>query len=180
MNNNILKHLKRITKHKIYVCYFCFKAKLYWQGIVHDLSKYSYTELSESIKYYSDKRSPIEEAKDKTGMSQAWLHHKGRNPHHYEYWTDNYDNGTTTIKMPFKYAVELICDYLAAAKVYNNGILDYRAEYEWWSKKKWNIIMHPNTKNFVTRVLYIMKTENSCDILSDTESLKYIYSYDDI
>lgn len=83
---NIKNHLKTVLTHKKYVMKYCFKAGLYWQGIVHDLSKFSPTEFWESVKYYQGTRSPIDACKEENGMSLAWLHHKGRNKHHYEYW----------------------------------------------------------------------------------------------
>ena len=39
------KHFKTITKHKFLVMRQCFKVGLYWQGLTHDLSKYSPTEF---------------------------------------------------------------------------------------------------------------------------------------
>ena len=107
-------HFKIICEHKSWVSYYCNIAGLSkWQAFKHDLSKFSYTEFSESVKYYSGDKSPIENAKEIKGYSLAWQHHKGRNPHHYEYWMDNFDIGTTPIRMPYKYAVEMICVFPA-------------------------------------------------------------------
>ena len=108
------KHFKLITKHKWYVFKNCCLAGIPWQGITHDLSKYSPTEFFESVKYFSGNKSPIDNCKEENGYSLAWLHHKGRNRHHYEHWRD----GDHAIKMPFKYACELICDYIAAGEIY--------------------------------------------------------------
>lgn len=91
--SKVFGHLKNILIHKYYVLKECWIMGLYWQGIVHDLSKFSWTEFKESVIYYSDGRSPIINAKDDVGISYAWQHHKGRNPHHAEYWTDNYATG---------------------------------------------------------------------------------------
>ena len=85
---NIIKHFITITKHKWLVLILCIKAGIPWRGIVHDLSKYSPTEFIESVKYYQGDHSPITECKKENGYSKAWLHHKGRNKHHYEYWYD--------------------------------------------------------------------------------------------
>lgn len=121
--------------------------------MVHDLSKFSPVEFFESIKYYQGDSSPINAAKKDKGYSKAWLHHRGRNKHHYEYWTDNYDSGTTCIKMPFIYAVEMLCDYLGAAHAYWGKSFSYTAEYDWWHEKRKTAKMHPSTKNFITYVL---------------------------
>lgn len=112
----IFKHLIRIIKHKYWVAHYCFQLGLYWQGIVHDWSKFSYTEFSRSIKYWDDTISPLANEKNIHGYSETFLHHRGRNPHHYEYWVHSLDEGGVPAKMPRKYALELVCDYLAATR----------------------------------------------------------------
>ena len=149
---NVFAHLHKILVHKYWVAHYCFKAGLYWQGIVHDLSKFSPTEFWESVRYYQGTSSPIPVAKAEKGYSVAWQHHKGRNPHHYEYWTDNYDSGTTCIEMPYKYAVELICDWLGAARAYLGKEFSYTKEYMWWMKKRQVAKIHPHTVNFISAV----------------------------
>ena len=81
-------HLKTVLKHKTIVCGFCFKCGLYRQGLTHDLSKLSPAEFIPGVRYFSGKRSPNEQERTEKGYSAAWLHHKGRNRHHWEYWTD--------------------------------------------------------------------------------------------
>ena len=80
------KHFKTITKHKLLVMEGCFKVGLYWQGITHDLSKYSPTEFLVGARYFQGTRSPNAAEREAKGYSEAWMHHKGRNRHHYEYW----------------------------------------------------------------------------------------------
>lgn len=137
----IFKHLIRIIKHKYWVAHYCFQLGLYWQGIVHDWSKFSYTEFSRSIKYWDDAISPLANEKNIHGYSETFLHHRGRNPHHYEYWVHSLDEGGVPAKMPRKYALELVCDYLAAPNIsssifskskkpYYNILLDDRAGLE--------------------------------------------------
>ena len=175
---NIWKHFKKICIHKFYVAKFCFQAGLYYQGIMHDMSKFSPTEFIESVKYYQGYKSPIDACKKINGYSKAWLHHKGRNPHHYQYWCDNFDDyrkkGLTLIPMPYEYAVEMLCDYLGAAHAYNGNKFTFGGEYEWWKKKK-NAAMHENTKRFIDECLFIMMEENSSRLLS-SEKLKQIYN----
>lgn len=50
--NKYFKHFKTIVKHKWYVMKFCFKCGLYWRGLVHDLSKFSFAEFSASVAYW--------------------------------------------------------------------------------------------------------------------------------
>ena len=179
---NIWKHFKKICAHKYWVAYYCFQCGLYWQGITHDLSKFSWIEFWESVKYYQGTSSPINACKADKGYSLAWQHHKGRNPHHYEYWTDNYDTGTTCIPMPFKYAVELICDYLGAARAYN-GKLSYADEYTWWQNKLKNRPpkIHKNTEGFISQVFYELDLHErrgySTKHILTKEYLKVIYYF---
>ena len=147
----IFKHLIRIIKHKYWVARYCFQLGLYWQGIVHDWSKFSYTEFSRSIKYWDDTISPLANEKNIHGYSETFLHHRGRNPHHYEYWVHSLDEGGVPAKMPRKYALELVCDYLAAGRTYNKDFT-YGSEYNWWIKFLSSPrAIHPETKDFVTK-----------------------------
>jgi hypothetical protein len=149
-------HLKTVTKHKYWVWYYMRKCGLKWgwRGLWHDMSKFSPTEFWESVKYYSGTRSPIDACKEENGISMAWMHHKGRNPHHYEYWQDNFDHGGEPKEMPWRYKVEMICDYLAAGRAYMGKNFSYKAEYEWWLKKlEGPRRQHDNDKKFVTQVL---------------------------
>lgn len=139
MNLVWLKLIKRILTHKYYVAKYCFQIGLYWQGITHDLSKFSFTEFSRATKYWDDKMSSLANECRILGYSQTFLHHRGRNPHHYEYWIHSLDNGGIPAKMPKKYVLELICDYLAAAKTYG---ADPRREYTWWLKQQPHMKIH--------------------------------------
>jgi hypothetical protein len=82
------QHFCTITRHRWLVRRGCFKIGLYWQGLTHDLSKYAPVEFWNGARYYQGTRSPNDMEREATGMSQAWLHHKGRNRHHFEYWVD--------------------------------------------------------------------------------------------
>ena len=118
----VWKHFKTITHHRILVCKGCFKIGLYWQGLTHDMSKYSPTEFKVGLKYYQGTRSPNNAEREAKGYSSAWLHHKGRNKHHYEYWIDyssRVPGGMLPVPMPRKYIAEMIMDRIAACKVYN-------------------------------------------------------------
>lgn len=116
----LCRHLKTINHHKRLVMHYCFKVGLYRQGLMHDLSKYSITELRTGAKYYQGDRSPNNAEREATGVSLAWLHHKGRNKHHLEYWIDYAadQSGFTGMKMPVKYVVEMFCDRISASRTY--------------------------------------------------------------
>lgn len=115
-------HTRTVLKHKVEVAKICFKFGLYWQGIVHDMSKFSPTEFIPSVKYYSGVRSPIEAEKEDKGYSMAWLHHKSRNKHHFWYWVDyNNKQVQSPVRIPLKYVYELLADTIAAGKVYSSN-----------------------------------------------------------
>ena len=171
--SKVIGHIKTVSIHRFWVFYFCCKAGIPIRGLLHDISKFSPIEFFESVKYYQGTSSPIDACKKDKGYSKAWLHHKGRNPHHYEFWQDNFDNGGTPLKMPYKYAVEMICDYLAAGKAYTGKNFTYEAEYEWWKVKKSRpLAMHEHTKEFIEDMLKMMARKNTCLFLRRDLSLQ--------
>lgn len=111
-------HLRTVRKHRKMVRKLCFKCGLYWQGLTHDLSKYSHTEFWNGVKYFTGTASPHVGERKVKGYSDAWLHHHNRNKHHAEYWVDIVDGKSTPINMPFKYLAEMICDRVAASMIY--------------------------------------------------------------
>jgi len=143
--------MKRILVHKFWVAYYCFQIGLYWQGITHDLSKFSWIEFSRAIKYWDDKISSLNNEKKINGYSETFLHHRGRNPHHYEYWIHSLDDGGIPAPMPRKYALELVCDYLAACRTYGSNPRD---EYQWWSKNSKHMRIAGYTKGYIDRIFY--------------------------
>ena len=117
----IWHHLRTVQTHRKWVRYYCHHAGIYWRGFKHDLSKYSPTEFFESARYWDGESTPINRIKADKGYSEAWLHHKGRNSHHYEYWMDNFDKGGVALVMPCDDFVEMVCDMLAASVAYHHG-----------------------------------------------------------
>ncbi len=112
------KHLRTVTKHRRLVRKLCFKCGLIWQGLTHDLSKFSRAEFIPGAKFYQGDKSPQVKEREVYGYSAAWLHHKGRNKHHFEYWVDYYKGEKVYVEMPARYLAEMICDRIAACKVY--------------------------------------------------------------
>lgn len=118
---NVVGHFRTITRHKILVARECFRVGLWRQGLLHDLSKYSWEEFSSGIRYYQGTRSPNAAEKEAVGYSAAWLHHKGRNKHHFEYWIDFEPGRSGKLvgnPMPLRYVIEMFLDRVAASKVY--------------------------------------------------------------
>lgn len=117
MNNfqKFFGHLGTVHKHRATVRKLCFKCGLYWQGLTHDLSKYSPIEFWNGVRFYTGKASPHVGEREKYGYSKAWLNHKAKNKHHAEYWVDTHN---IPVAMPYKYLTEMLCDRVAAAKTY--------------------------------------------------------------
>lgn len=151
---NFFGHLKTVCVHKYWVFYYGCKLGIPVRAFFHDFSKFNPIEFFESVKYYQGgKSSPINAAKTDKGYSKAWQHHKGHNPHHYEHWTDKYDDGTVAIKMPWKYVMEMTADYLGAARAYMGKDFSLYGELEWWKRKlSTNPCIHEETKNLMTQL----------------------------
>ena len=150
---------------------YCFKVGLYKQGLLHDLSKYSPTEFILGVKYYQGTRSPNAAEREKKGYSAAWLHHKGRNKHHYEYWLDyspNAEVGLQGNKMPVRYVVEMFIDRMAACKTYYGD--DYRNDspLNYFLKNQGHYTMHEDTMELLEKLLTMLANEG------EETTLKYI------
>ena len=161
---NFFKHLKVVTKHRYLVFKHCVKCGLFFRGLVHDLSKFSWVEFSESVKYFKGTGSPISKCREENGYSLCWLHHKGRNKHHIEYWYDN--ENKTQMHMPYKYAVECVCDKLAAAKTYNGKNYTPKENLNYWLKKKDIYQTSEETKEFFTKVFSDLCEKKEKEILN--------------
>lgn len=148
---NIIGHFNTVNKHRWNVFKLSIRAEIPFRGLIHDLSKYSPTEFWESAKYYQGgKRSPIPAARDDKGYSIAWLHHKGRNKHHFEYW---YDAKQIQIPvLPRKYAKELICDMLAAGITYAGKEWTKEFELNYWNKVEETTLANEKMKKFCREV----------------------------
>ena len=151
-------HLKTINKHRHQVIIHCFKAGIFFQGLGHDLSKYSPEEFIRSVKHYQGYRSPNEGEREDYGFSYAWMHHKGRNKHHFEYWTD-YDVKTkliSPVKMPTRYVVEMFCDRVAASKIYMKDTYTDKAPLEYYERAKGRRVIHPETAELIEKLLVML------------------------
>jgi len=164
-------HFNTITKHRHMVIYHACRTGILWRGILHDLSKYTPTEFCSGIKYYTDgSRSPNELEREVYGYSKAWLHHKGRNRHHFEYWTD-YNPKTkriSPIKMPKKFVIEMFCDRLAASKIYQGKNYTDSHPIEYFLRGKKTRSIHPETSDYLEMLLTMLKEKG------EKETFEYI------
>lgn len=172
MLKKIIKHIILVSKHKWVVFKLCTKVGIPLQGIVHDISKFSYTEFSESVKYYTGRKSPIVGAREAQGYSKAYYHHK-RNKHHIEYWLD-LENSVAVPVIPYKYALEMVCDNLAAGIVYNGKNWKQDTQLKYWLEQRKRIIINPKLENFFTTVFTEVK-EKGIDKTLIKSNMKKIY-----
>ena len=159
---NAWNHFKTISYHKYLVAMGCFRVGLYRQGLLHDLSKYSPTEFRVGMRYYQGTRSPNDAERELRGYSSAWLHHKGRNRHHFEYWVDysgKKPGETRPVPMPGRYIAEMIMDRIAACKIYKGKDYTDSAPYEYYLKGKNNRMMHQDTEETLGRMLKMLAEE---------------------
>jgi len=155
------QHFKTITHHRLLVMAGCFRVGLYWQGLTHDLSKYAPSEFLIGAKYYQGTRSPNAAEREEKGYSEAWMHHKGRNRHHYEYWTDlspitkNYD----AVPMPRRYLAEMVMDRIAACKTYQGPDYTDASALIYFEKSRERVLMHEKTRRELTYILTMLSQE---------------------
>lgn len=161
--NNFFGHLGTILHHKKLVRRLCFRAGLYKQGIMHDWSKYSPVEFLAGVRYYQGgTKSPNHEERKVNGYSTAWLHHKGRNRHHYEYWIDfttDSSQGLQGMPMPTRYILEMFCDRVAASKNYNRDTYTDDFPLAYYEKNKDHYLLHPQTKELLEKLLHMLAEE---------------------
>ncbi len=171
---NIFKHLHTVNKHRFLVFKLSIKAGIPLQGLVHDLSKYSLTEFIEGVKYYQGNYSPIRNCKRDKGYSLAWLHHKGRNKHHYEYWYD-YSLTKPEVLIPYKYFAEMVCDSLAAGMTYEGKSWTKEFQLGYWNKARKGARIDERIDKALTRI-YSEVAEKGIDEVITSKNLKKVYN----
>ena len=162
-----LGHFKTITHHKLLVMQYCFRVGLIKQGLLHDLSKYSPREFWVGAKYYSGTRSPNAAEREVLGYSTAWLHHKGRNRHHLEYWID-YGGKNMMLcghPMPTRYMVELCLDRIAACRVYHGKNYTDHDPLDYLNQSLDARMMHSETKKQVVEILTMLAEKGEKETL---------------
>lgn len=149
----------------------CFRVGLYKQGLCHDLSKYSWPEFKVGCKYYQGTRSPNNAEREATGYSKAWLHHKGRNRHHYEYWIDysmKPGEGMVGLKMPDRYLAEMLLDRIAASKTYKKEAYTDSSPLEYYMQGADKMLIHDETRAQLEMLLKMLAERG------EEETFRYI------
>ena len=169
--NKFWGHLTTVCHHRRLVRKYCFKVGLYWQGLTHDLSKFSPTEFLVGVRYFKGTYSPNDAERRTRGYSSAWLYHKGRNKHHYEYWIDytaDGDHHIDGLRMPEKYVAEMICDRIAASRTYKKDAYTDASPWEYYEQGKLRAMIHPETRALLEKILLMLKEEG------EEKTLKYV------
>ena len=173
---HFVDHLKTVNAHRREVRKLCFRIGLYRQGLLHDLSKYSPSEFLPGCRYYQGFRSPNDQERQERGFSSSWMHHKGRNRHHFEYWLDYPDREQRdylesggsrmglsehfqAVEMPLPYVAEMFCDRVAACKVYKGDSYTQKDPLAYQEKMRPHVFMHPETEKLITKMLTVLSEQ---------------------
>ena len=159
-------HLKTINHHKWLVFQYCFRLGLYRQGLCHDLSKYSPVEFFAGVKYFQGDRSPNEMERQVKGYSAAWLHHKGRNKHHLEYWIDySPAEGLRMggMEMPLRYVLEMFCDRIAASRTYRKQAYRDSDPWDYYLHSRDHYLIHPKTQALLEQLLQLLRDRGEAE-----------------
>lgn len=173
---NAIGHLKTISEHKLRVGQLCFRLGLYKQGLCHDLSKYAPIEFLTGAKYFRGDVSPNSVERQEKGYSLAWLHHKGCNRHHWEFWVDFTSQGVIAAKMPYRYVLEMFCDRVAASMVYYKDNYHDGIPLEYYQKKHQGYIMHEETEALLVLLLEYLSVHGLDETIS---FIKAHHGYED-
>lgn len=164
---HVVKHFLTVCRHRRAVRKLCFKCGLFRQGLAHDLSKFSRAEFWSGAKYYQGNRSPQAKEREVSGYSAAWLHHKGRNKHHFEYWTDFADGRRVFVEMPPEYFAEMLCDRIAASKIYLKDKYTDSSPLEYFKAKTDKEGMNPKTCEMLEYFLTMLKEKGEKQTLKE-------------
>ena len=166
------QHFKTITHHRWLVRKGCFAVGLFWQGLTHDLSKYAPTEFMVGAKYYQGTRSPNAAEREEKGFSEAWIHHKGRNRHHFEYWNDMslQSRRYESVPMPRRYLAEMVMDRIAACKTYQGRAYTNGSALAYFDKSIDRELMHPFTRRELGFLLTMLRDQG------EQQTFRYIRS----
>jgi len=161
-----LLYLSYVIRHKWFVMLACWSEGLYWQGITHDLSKFSPSEWFAYAEYFYGNLIPRSElAGDfrytyiktkewhQDRFDLAWLSHQHQNNHHWQNWILREDDGETkALPMSPKARLEMVCDWRGAGRAQGHGN-QWSQTLGWYSTNQHRIILHPDTREWVERFL---------------------------
>ena len=118
---------------------------------VHDLSKDDDVEFIAYRDYFYDSEN---NPRNTDEFNLAWNHHQKCNPHHWQYWclvNDVDEPQVQPLDIPFKYIIEMLCDWQSAGAYYGN------TAYDWYDKQKSKMILSENTRRIVEKYIQYLK-----------------------
>jgi hypothetical protein len=178
-----IKYLFYILKHKYFVLLECINLGILLRGILHDISKFNEDEWEYySDRFYKKhflKMKPnenfkygfINHIKNNPHHWQWWLvvktdtgekrvfesltkeqiesiPEKEINSGYTKFLCDNLYNNVYPLPMTREYILEMIADWKGASRALN-GL----PASEWYKKNKDNMILHPDTRNYIEKIL---------------------------
>lgn len=172
--NKYFHHLILITRHHNRVVSNGFHMGIFIHALKHDLSKLTPVEFITSSKYYVGNHSPVYEERLRNDYySSVCQHHTRHNKHHWEYWTDFFGGRVLAKTMPWKYAVEYVCDVISASSTYNKNHFTREMPLNYFLNKKEHYFMSSATKEFVTWCLTQYKDSKWQNLKKKCTKLKY-------
>lgn len=87
------------------------------------------------------------------------MHHKGRNKHHYEYWTDlnRQTRRYEAVPMPRRYLVEMVMDRRAACITYQGSAYTTASPLKYYTGSMERNLMHPQTQRELEYILTMLR-----------------------
>ena len=148
-----LKYLWYVLKHKFYVFKECSKRGHIWLGLTHDLSKFRWSEWNPYVEhFYGSHKDDHDKGITDDAFEAAWLYHQNRNRHHWQYFLSvDRKGGLSVAEMPEKYIVEMICDWIGAAKAKGQGGVYVPI---WFERYEHSIVITDKVKARVEELVY--------------------------
>ena len=115
----------------------------------HDMSKYQ----GDEFYGYCNHWYPCEGYTDDSSYDEAWMLHKHRNPHHWQYWVTLHDDGSVyPLDMNFKSVCNMLCDWSSFQYTEDGGTAK-----DWYESEGSSMILSDNTRATVERILRLCK-----------------------
>lgn len=160
-NNYLIEHRENVRKGLLWIKhnlpdllsgYEPFYRQIEWH---HDVSKDDPEEYNAYDNYFygGQRTKEIEEE-----FNKAWLRHIHHNPHHWQYWVlinDEPGEGTIVLRIPYRYVIEMICDWWAFS--WRSGNL-YEI-FDWYDAHKDYMKLHEDSRDLVEEILGQIKAK---------------------
>ena len=119
----------------------------------HDSSKFTPEEYQAYDDYFYGNPEKTKEEINRA-FNYAWLHHIHKNPHHWQHWLLQEDEGTlNALEMPERYVYEMVADWWSFSWVKQN----LTEIFDWYEEHKGKMILHENTRALVEDILFKIK-----------------------